>query len=312
MARIDIMKRISKSATRIVAAAVIACASVCQVAETYAAETATAATVLQDEDEDIIVEEKLSKKQRRQAAGEIAEGYTPWLKAGLDAKVKTDLLPVSVTLKASMECGENLRISVRAPFVGEAMRIEMDRQQLLIVNKMKKTYARIDVSERPEILEYAQSILLGRVVIVGRGELTQKNCDSAEFVSFLNAEGERTGLAIVPEMPDSSVKYAYSLDNEDRITAIVISVLKAQLFALMGNTDGAAAASGEEYLNLVEISVTYDRNGDADADINVDLGKRNFAATLECGAPVYGARPIDPIEIGKKYREVGLGEVLKF
>ena len=72
----------------------------------------------------------------------ISDGYKNWSRAAWSGKLSTDILPLSATMKVYMEKGKLTLISVRAPFVGEVGRVEIDPDSVLIVGGRLLTYRR--------------------------------------------------------------------------------------------------------------------------------------------------------------------------
>ena len=236
---------------------------------------------------------EVSNKERKKIVGMISENYSDWGRAELTAKLQSDMLPATVTLRIFMEKNKSIMISGRAPILGEVLRIELDNDSILVVNKMKSTYAKlpVDILTRayPDPLQDIQSILLGRVVIAGAGELGKRNNDAVEI--FRTAEE----LVIVPapeyNLPD--YPYGYVCNAEGLITAFIFQ------------SETANIALDTEYRNdkrYTDVKYEYYRNGDV----------HDISGTIIFDPVKYGAAPMTPISIKSKYRRVSPMRVLSF
>lgn len=284
--------------------------AVCALTSVFTAASIPAFAV--DAPQEEMTEKLLGKSDRKKAAEAISADYHPWSKAAMSGKLRCDALPVSPSLRVSMLKDQQLFLSVRAPFVGEALRVELTPEKLLIVNKMKKTYTQLEFDADMPLMEYAQSLLLGRVVIVGDGELSKSNCKNTEIYSLGNGDEESNGWAIVPTNLPDGISYAYTVDPEARITGLMIYVNENKVNKLLGK-DGKMDVTAEgELVPLVEIDIAYNNSGKATADIKTSFDKFHLEAEIEFDAPEYGAKLIEPIELTSRYKEVRPQEVIKF
>ena len=94
-----------------------------------------------------------------------------WETVNIQGKLKMKGLPLSPGLKIFMTKDSLIDISVRAPFVGEAVRIEITSDSVTAVNKMNKTYIKESIGEYtrfyPGALSNIQDLLLGQFFIPG-------------------------------------------------------------------------------------------------------------------------------------------------
>lgn len=72
----------------------------------------------------------------------IISSYTPWQSVELNGKLQMERLPLTPSVRIYMEYKQKIFISVRAPFVGEVGRVEIDSTQVVAVNRLKKCMCR--------------------------------------------------------------------------------------------------------------------------------------------------------------------------
>lgn len=252
-----------------------------------------------------------SNRERKEVTEIITAGYKPWLKVGMNGKLKCDLLPVSPSLKISMEHDKSLYMSVRAPFVGEVFRIEFENERLLIVNKSKKRYNRIESEKVKQFLSPLQSLMLGRVVVFGEGELSQSNCKRLDFVKAVNVDDNRLqSYMLYSDLDTDGLMLCYILTPQGQLSSISLLVRNDLLAEI--TDDVQYADLPDDYTGVFTIAVSYDDDGDAVAEILLEVSKYNFEAVVEMDKPEYGASLMNPLELSDKYKEVKLKEVLKF
>ena len=235
----------------------------------------------------------MTGEEREDVLKEVVKDNSNWGKMELKGKLSTPSLPVKGNVKIFMEKGKLLQISVSAIFVGEAFRIECDRDSVTLVNKLRKTWTRFSTKHLyevyPGIISDLQSLFLGRIVIMGKGELGKKNFRDVELY-----QTDGTGGYLLT--PDSSLQptsfsYGYSLTPWKELGTLAVR---------MDNTDNMFAAE-------------FDRNGkELDIDMALVFDNKTREATLMFDAPKSGGKKMKPFEPGKNYRKVRIGEVLKF
>ncbi len=281
----------------------------------------SAQTVSDASEEYTVDNEKLGKRESREAAEIICQNYKPWLRSSLSGKLHADGLPLSPSVKVSMEKDKSLYMSVRAPFVGEVFRVDMTQDKILIVNKMKRTYCELEYDDDHKILSSLQSLMLGRIVIVDEGELSKKNYKECEFYNIMVdsvAVGDEAvtkvmdGWSVFPPYIGNALMYAYGVDLEGRMVNLMVNADSRVVKKLFGVNDDASTEDKRNFERLLDIFVCYDNSGRAEAAINVTFGKYRFSAQLDADKPEYGAKPMQPAELSPKYREVRLREVIKF
>lgn len=281
------------------------------------AQTVSGETVEESTDKSV----KLDKKESRKAAEIICQNYNPWLRASLSGKLHADGLPISPSVKVSMEKDKSLYLSVRAPFVGEAFRVDMTPGKILVVNKMKRTYCELEYDDDHQILSSLQSLLLGRIVIWEEGELSKKNYKDCDFYNIMVdsvAVGDEEitkimdGWMVFPPYIGNALVYGYSVDMIGRIVDVIVEADSRVVKKLFGVKDDSSTADKTNYERLLDINIFYDKAGRAESGIIVTLGKYRFSAQLDMDKPEYGSKPMQPVELSPKYREVRLREVIRF
>lgn len=217
--------------------------------------------------------------------------YKDWSSARISGKLHLESLPVSPSLKIYMKKGSALSISASAVLVGEVFRLDLTKDSLLIVNKLKKTYCRESADRLKDIYptacEEIQSILLGRMIVPGSGELSPAN------IAKTTIEMENDIRKVSPSMGEFpiSIAFYYLLDNVGRVSRLVIE--------------------GENGKNLT--SLNYDWKGNGGVEISTIFKKRgkNIDVELDLDSPKWGGAPLEPCRIGKGYRRVSLQDFFK-
>lgn len=234
----------------------------------------------------------LDDDQRDAALDDILSHYTAWEVCEISGKLRADGLPLSPSLKIYMKRGTDLVISVRAPFVGEVMRLDLDSSCLLLVNKLKKVYCRESVDNLmrvyPGLCGDIQSLLLGRIVVPGYGELSAEN--EGQVIIALEPEGD---MMVVPGLDDLplNVMLAYLTDN--------IGVLERVLV--------------QDESRRTVFQMLYDIDSKGNAQLSADISKKGKVTHVEIdlNAPVAGGSKPAPFSPNDKYRKVGIKDFLK-
>lgn len=263
---------------------------------------------------DAIAQEVLSRKDAEKVAQEICGGYKSWKTASWQGKVRTDMLPISPTMKVYMRKGELTLISLRVPLMGEVGRIEIDNDSVLVVNKMKRRYWSKPIAgvvDMPGLADALQSMLLGRVALIGYGELSKKTARYAQFFEL----GEM-GWLIVPEIPEGveGGVYGYAVAPDGSLTNIVVTEGKPRSESADSGSKSAAdaEADADDRSFSLAVDITYGRKGDADANIALTSKKMNISATLDVDAIEWESKGFDRISLPRNYAKTGFKDCLKF
>lgn len=219
----------------------------------------------------------------------ILNGYTEWQSASFTGKLRTSMLklPVSPTVKIYMEKGELIQLSVSAPFIGEVARAEITPSEVLVVNKYKKTYVRESaeaaLSRDRGLLDEVQSLLLGRIVILGKGELSMgllkdvlfERENNGEWIVVPNREGE-----------ESALQYGYVVNANGR-TQVLYGMMQ-------GRTETA--------------TLTYDyAGGGMTLGLDLQLPKKRIEGQLDFSSVKWGGNRMSSINLDR-YQKVTFSE----
>lgn len=241
---------------------------------------------------------------RKEALDSILPHYSDWGSAELSGKLRLAKLPLSPTLRIYMKKGEQISISVRAPFIGEAGRIEIDKDSILAVNRMKRVYCAESIAgiqyDYPDIISDVQALLLGRVVVMNAGQLSARNADFLDF-SEVAADGS--------EVSETFAAKAWNLDFPKGRS-------EADEFGYTYRINGAGLV---ESLRLflesrdLALSLDYqypDKSRVLDISLEAD-GARKFSAEVEFNPVKWGATPPAPVKIDSRYRQVDIRAFIK-
>ncbi len=139
---------------------------------------------------------------------DILRSYMPWESAEFSGKLKSDLLPLSPTVKIYMEHDSLLQLSLRAPLVGEVGRLSITPQEMICVNKMKRVYCRESSANLmemyPSLITDLQNILLARVTLLGEGGLSEATAEKFD----VDEDGEGHWL-LLPQTDPGVVPFNY-------------------------------------------------------------------------------------------------------
>lgn len=230
---------------------------------------------------------------RQQIVDTVTAGYTDWDTMSISGKLSSPMLPITATVKVYMEKDELVVITVSAILVGEAARIEIDREQAVIINKLKGTYTTVlteDIEPMlPGGLTAIQNMLLGRITLLGEGTLTPALADRLQIYDA--GEG---GWMLLPEqdIENSPFVYFYTVDP--------LSYLLKR-FAVL-------AQSGE-----AEADAYYTWSGsNTTVDLVAVMGEKKMEASLRLNKPDMVTKKIQRMEdIDSRYRRTDLKGLLK-
>lgn len=207
---------------------------------------------------------------------DIINSYLPWHSVEFNGKLKYEKLPVQPAVKMYMVCDSLLQISVRVPLLGEIGRLNLTRDELLVVNKHNRTYCRESADKLieiyPGILNDIQSLFLARVVVLGAGQLGYENYEAVAV------EEDREGDWMLIPASDSRIRdlsYGYIVGANSRTKAFV----------------GALAGHGS-----LEIDYAYQNRGEQ-MTVKFESGKKNFEATLDFSSVKWGGSEMAPLKL---------------
>lgn len=215
--------------------------------------------------------------------------YNEWERVSLEGKLKMKGLPVTPTLKVYMEKDSLIDISVRAPFVGEALRIELTADSIIAVNKMNKTYVKESVGGirkyYPDGISDLQDLLLGRFFLPGFNIERGNFEELSELVDIIPADKGQFNVLPKGAAEIEGMKYGYIVNNYFQPLLILV---------MSGNVE-------------IETLYKYKRSG-YDLEFVMNDGERVMSATLELKEPDWGVEQNKRMSIDKKYRLLDLHE----
>lgn len=219
---------------------------------------------------------------------DIIRSYQPWTSVEFNGKLRNDKLPISPTVKIYMIKDSLVQISLRAPFVGEVGRLELSSDELLIVNKMKKTYTRESASNLmqmyPGILSDIQSVFLARVTVFGTGQL-----DYSNFGVVSVQPDKEGGWILIPESSGlAGLTYGYVVGANSR-TQVLDALIKG-------------------YLEL-EVAYTYN-NRAMQMLIDLNLNNKKIQTEFDFSSVKWGGTIMSPIKLDN-YLRLGIKDFLK-
>lgn len=220
------------------------------------------------------------------------KGYVDWNSAELSGKVKAPGLPVSVSLRIYMKRDSSLIISARAILLGEVARVELSKDSLLMLNKLKKVYCK-ESAERlnsiyPSACGEIQSILLGRMIVPGKGELSERNIENVSV--SVNSESVREVRPSLGEMP-VEIGLVYKLASDGRLSDLI--------------------AMGENGKNFFSINYEWGRDGSSDITFLTTKKNRPYEVLITLDAPKWGTEMPNNVKIPGNYRRVGVTDFFK-
>jgi len=219
-------------------------------------------------------------------------GYKPWNTAEISGKVRAPGLPLSVTLKIYMLKDSALTISARAILVGEVGRVELTKDSLVMINKLKKVYCRESAGRLNDIYPSAcgelQSILLGRMIVPGSGEMNESNLDKVKV--SVNEDNARVVTPVLGDLPVQA-GICYILESDGHIDELI--------------------ASGENDKRFFSLDYEWKKNGAADLTFVTTKKNQPYEVDINLDAPKWETTMPAPAKISESYKRVGLKDFFK-
>lgn len=239
-----------------------------------------------------VAQTPVSPEERYAVVDSIISRWNDWQEVTLNGKLKMAGLPVTPSVKISMQRDSSIFISIRAPFVGEVGRAEITDTTMLVVNKMKKVYIEESLEKvmsfYPGTIADLQNIFLGRVALPGLGALSH---DVEADLDIYSEADSSYSLVVNEEMSIPGVNYGYVFDST--FWPVALLVLPES------SPDLSVTLKYDYFENGYDLSFFYRSD------------KKILQATLEFNLPVWSAKPLDRISLGSKYRKVELKDFLK-
>lgn len=238
-----------------------------------------------------LAQEPLGTEERDSLILKITENFPEWETIEISGKLKMNGLPLSPSVKISMEKDSSIFISLRAPFLGEVGRAEVTKDSLLIVNKMKKVYVAEPLEDLmrnyPAGIVDLQNLILGVPVFPGYGPLDIEISDAIDI--YKNEEG--TFLLPSDYAALEMADYGYGINENFLLSELLIIY-------------------GEDSPVNIDINYIYDRNKYQMNFLYISE-TRSIEAALELDYPIYKASPMEPMKIGKGYYRVSFADFMK-
>lgn len=247
---------------------------------------------------------------RLKALDAVLRHYNNWETVEMTGKLRASGLPLNPTVKLYMAKGSEISVSVRAPFVGEAGRIEICGDTLTAVNRMKRVYCKESLrgilSGYPGFISDLQSLLLGRIVVLGSGELSFVNAalmevSASEVATFGENPGwrfEQQGLGEIV----SGLSLAYVVTASGRLSDLELNMEVPQK-----DDDGENGPRG------ISVGLRYSYP-DSGFDISIVKGKGTLmgeVAMLDFNSIKWKADRPAPLKLGDRFRQVGIKEFFR-
>lgn len=234
----------------------------------------------------------VTDKVKRTLVDSLTSGYYKWDELSLSGKLSSPMLPMSASVKIYMKKDETVIISLAAPLIGEVGRLEVDKNQVLGINKYKNTYSSFEMSDIetlcPGGLTAIQNLLLGRISILGSGELSRKNSEDIEIYA---ADNEDWVIIPVQDFENGDYVYFYIADN--------LNYLLSRFMVIMQNEEDSVSFDyGWEPKNMT-IAIT------------AQVGLKAMSATLKLNSPDSKLKKIERTDLGNKYRKVSPRDLMK-
>ncbi len=250
-------------------------------AQTYAAPT---------EDTDSVAPSLLQGDEATKALKQITEKYSDWSTAEISGKITSLQLFIKPSLKIFMKRGEEMLISVRVPFKGEVARMELDRDTVLVVNKLNATFVKEPLEKLTQMADITisdvQDIILGRAFIAGRGTLSAKDKKRVDIYSLLE------GFIVMPapSVIDPLLTYGFYTQSDGHVDRLVVN-------SQVDNT-------------LAELEYTYNNNS-TDLDFTIIQNGKSNELTFELDNPRFDVKGFERFDIPTGYQKETPHEFIK-
>lgn len=247
---------------------------------------------------------------RVKALDAVLRHYNNWETVEMTGKLRASGLPLNPTVKLYMARGSEISISVRAPFVGEAGRIEICGDTLTAINRMKRVYCKESLSGilsgYPGFVSDLQSLLLGRIVVLGSGELSFVNAalmdvSVSEASTFGGNPGWRFEQQGLGELV-SGLSLAYVATSAGRLSDLELNMAVPQK-----DDDGENASRD------ISVGLRYSYP-DSGLDISIVKGKGNLmneVAMLDFNSIKWKADRPAPVKLGDRFRQVSIKDFFR-
>lgn len=221
---------------------------------------------------------------------------TSWEVASIQGKLKMQGLPLSPSLKIFMQKDSLISLSIRAPFVGEAGRLEITPDSVTVINKMKKTFVREGYRQWMDYIGYGalglpevQNLLLARFFLPGF-RIEEMAIEEIKELIEVYPDGEQFNIIPKGEAELPGVKYGFAVDIEfNPLLLIVLPSARPDI-----EVDAVYSYKPQGY----DLAISY-----------VD-SEKSVALSLELKNPEWTGEAPKPIDI-RKFRQLTFPEFMK-
>lgn len=223
----------------------------------------------------------------------IAGSYFPWTEVSMSGKLSSPMLPLTASVKVYMVKDSLTLISISAPLIGEAARIEVDRERVLAVNKMSNKFATVRTEDIETVcpggLAALQNLLLGRISLLGAGQLTAGDAENVKLYPL-----NETDLVLLPDqdLEDAPFVYFFNIDRSN---------LRLEKFTVLDQT----GTNGLDWI------YTWKNAEEKTIDLRAMLGNKGLEASLKLGRPDFSPKPMDRLKLTSKYKESDLKGLMR-
>jgi len=227
----------------------------------------------------------------------------------LQAKIKYSLGGgKALNGKLNIEHGKRLCMTVTVLGI-EVARIEADQENVTVVEKVDKIYARVPIAEAASKLgledeaklEAVEALLLGRIFVPGKGMAEVSDFNKLTWYPMENSELQGDYLA-------EKYQLSYVMNDKNYLVATQVKVKK-------NNPDDNANpnSGGNENTFVWEYaSPTELEGGSLPTEETLTMsGARNMSATITMSAPSTAKKNWNSFSPGSNYREVTFAELIE-
>lgn len=234
----------------------------------------------------------IPNKQKKELIDSITKSYSNWKNISLSGKLSSSMLPVSASVKIYMEKNKLIVMSISAPIMGEVARLEIDEDRVIAVNKLKSKYSTLEMEEIstfcPGGLEAVQNLLLGRISLLGTGQLKSSDADLLDIYKT-----EYGDWLLLPNNQLASADYIY-------LYLINMNNLLLDKFMVM-TQDGSPVGECDYEWSKKDYTINF----------LVTLRGKPMEMKLKLNSPDSSAKKLNRIDLSNKYREVAPKDLVK-
>lgn len=241
----------------------------------------------------------LPRQKADEAVMKALSTYPAWKSVEYNGNINYSGLPLKPSAKLYMVRDSLIQISVRAPFVGEVLKGEITPQGITVINKLKRTYCQESADNLmeiyPGIISDFQSLMLGRVVVFGEGELSETN---AELVEVYSAEEAGAGSELdaewlfLPPQGEGMVDISciFGITSGGRTSQLAVAVPSQNISLLIDYI----------YSDGLTINGSFTKGG------------KTTSAKLQFNSVKWGGSPVGSMNVPTNYKRTNVAGVFKF